>query len=293
MRALLVVALCGLLTSCAALRGRAPERTCLVLSVGGTKGLAHLGAIDAVKASGQRIDCVVGTSMGAVVGSLYASAPQEDVRTRYRRFYAEYARQTREEARNRGLAGAAIGLATVLLTGGSGALAAAVGALAGLGGLGSVAKLDHARFERTLATQYENARIESLPVPFATLYQRVKGGGLERVVAREGDLAHAVAASANNPLLFEGTELKDLDPGADRVAAVPVHDACALYPHARLLTLNVTGEAAFYGRDLPCEVVEIRIGGDEPPLSALEGEGDAFDRVYEAGFDATRAALER
>jgi hypothetical protein len=39
--------------------------------------------------------------------------------------------------------------------------------------------------------------------------------------------------------------------------------------------------------------VEIRIAGAEPPLSALEGEGDAFDRVYEAGFDATRAALER
>jgi hypothetical protein len=112
------------------------------------------------------------------------------------------------------------------------------------------------------------------------------------VVAREGDLAHAVAASANNPLLFEGTELRELDPGADRVAAVPVYDACALFPHARLLTLNVTSEPAFYGKDLPCEVVEIRIAGAEPPPEALEGEGDAFERIYEAGFDATRAALE-
>ena len=281
-----------LLTACAGGRGRAPERTCLVLSVGGVKGLAHLGAIDALKARGERIDCVVGTSMGAVVGSLYASAPQEDLRTRYRRFYAEYARQTREEARTRGLASAAVGLAAVLLSGGSAALAAAVGALTGLGGLGSVAKLDHARFERTLAVEFAGARIESLPLPFATLYQRAVNGGLERVVAREGDLAHAVAASANNPLLFEGTELKELDPGADRVAAVPVHDACTLFPGARLLTLNVTGEPAFYGRDLPCEVVEVRIAGAEPPPEALEGEGDAFERVYEAGFDATRAALE-
>ena len=293
LRSLSLLLCCLLLGACAAGRGRAPERTCLVLSVGGTKGLAHLGAIDALAARGERIDCVVGTSMGAVMGSLYASAPHEDVRTRYRRFHAEYARQTRADARTRGLAGAALGLAAVLLTGGSAGLAAAVGALTGLGGVHSVERLDHPRFTRTLAAQFAGARIESLPVPFATLYQRVNGGGLERVVAREGDLAHAVAASANNPLLFEGTELKDLDPGADRVSAVPVHDACALFPHARLLTLNVTGEAAFYGKDLPCEVVEIRIKGDEPPLSALEGEGDAFDRVYEAGFDATRAALER
>jgi Patatin-like phospholipase len=292
-RRLAPLALVLLCTACAAGRGRTPERTCLVLSVGGTKGLAHLGAIDALKAKGQRIDCVVGTSMGAVMGSLYASAPQEDLRTRYRRFYAEYARQTWADARTRGLASAAIGLATVLLTGGSVTLAAAVGALTGLGGLGSLSRLDHARFERTLEVQFAGARIETLPVPFATLYQRVNGGGLERVVAREGDLAHAVAASANNPLLFEGTELKELDPGADRVSAVPVHDACALFPRARLLTLNVTGEPAFYGKDLPCEVVEIRIGGAEPPLEALEGEGDAFERAYEAGFDATRAALER
>ena len=293
LRGLCLLLPCLLLGACAAGRGRAPERTCLVLSVGGVKGLAHLGAIDALKARGERIDCVVGTSMGAVVGSLYASAPQEDLRARYRRFYEEYARQTRAEARTRGLAGAALGLAAVLLSGGGAGLAAAVGALTGLGGLHSVERLDHPRFTRVLAEQFAGARIEELPLPFATLYQRVSGSGLTRVVAREGDLARAVAASANNPLLFEGTVLQDLDPGADRVAAVPVHDACALFPRARLLTLNVTGEPAFYGRDLPCEVVEIRIAGAEPPLEALAGEGDAFERVYEAGFDATRAALER
>ena len=293
LRGLCLLLPCLLLVACAGGRGRAPERTCLVLSVGGAKGLAHLGAIDALKARGERIDCVVGTSMGAVVGSLYASAPHEDQRTRYRRFYAEYARETRAEARRRGLAGAALGLAAVLLSGGGAGLAAAVSTLTGLGGMHSVDRLDHPRFTRVLSAQLAGARIEELPVPFATLYQRVSGSGLTRVVAREGDLAHAVAASANNPLLFEGTVLQDLDPGADRVAAVPVHDACALFPRARLLTVNVTGEAAFYGKELPCEVVEIRIAGAEPPLEALAGEGDAFERVYEAGFDATRAALER
>lgn len=46
--------------SCAHVPNR-PEKTCLVLSVGGTKGLAHLGAIDALKEKGVRIDCVYPT----------------------------------------------------------------------------------------------------------------------------------------------------------------------------------------------------------------------------------------
>lgn len=40
-------------------------KTCLVLSVGGTKGVAHIGAIDALKAKGIDIDCIYGNSMGS------------------------------------------------------------------------------------------------------------------------------------------------------------------------------------------------------------------------------------
>lgn len=51
---------------------RAP-RTALVLSGGGAKGLAHLGVLRVLDSLGIRPDLVVGTSMGAVVGALYAS----------------------------------------------------------------------------------------------------------------------------------------------------------------------------------------------------------------------------
>lgn len=50
-----------------------PGPVALVLSGGGAKGLAHVGAIAALEARGIRPDLVVGTSMGAVVGALYAS----------------------------------------------------------------------------------------------------------------------------------------------------------------------------------------------------------------------------
>jgi NTE family protein len=50
-----------------------PPRTALVLSGGGAKGLAHIGVLAALDSLGIRPDMVVGTSMGATVGALYAS----------------------------------------------------------------------------------------------------------------------------------------------------------------------------------------------------------------------------
>lgn len=45
----------------------------LVLSGGGAKGLAHIGALKVIEESGVRIDYIGGTSMGAIIGALYAS----------------------------------------------------------------------------------------------------------------------------------------------------------------------------------------------------------------------------
>lgn len=51
----------------------APARTALVLSGGGAKGLAHIGLLQVLDSLGVVPDFIVGTSMGAVVGALYAS----------------------------------------------------------------------------------------------------------------------------------------------------------------------------------------------------------------------------
>ena len=51
----------------------------LVLSGGGAKGMTHIGVIHALEDSGIPIDCITGTSIGAVIGSLYAMgySPEE------------------------------------------------------------------------------------------------------------------------------------------------------------------------------------------------------------------------
>lgn len=45
----------------------------LVLSGGGAKGLAHVGVLKVIEEAGVKIDYIGGTSMGAIVGALYAS----------------------------------------------------------------------------------------------------------------------------------------------------------------------------------------------------------------------------
>ena len=45
----------------------------LVLSGGGAKGLAHIGVLKAIEEAGVQIDYIGGTSIGAIVGGLYAS----------------------------------------------------------------------------------------------------------------------------------------------------------------------------------------------------------------------------
>ncbi len=50
----------------------------LALSGGGAKGLAHIGVLKVIEQAGIHVDYIVGTSMGAVVGMLYAAGYSAD-----------------------------------------------------------------------------------------------------------------------------------------------------------------------------------------------------------------------
>ena len=55
-----------------------PQKVGLVLSGGGAKGAIHLGVIKALEENDIPIDCIAGTSIGAVIGSLYATGYTPD-----------------------------------------------------------------------------------------------------------------------------------------------------------------------------------------------------------------------
>ena len=50
----------------------------LVLSGGGAKGFAHIGVLKEIEKAGVQIDYIGGTSMGAIIGGLYASGYSPD-----------------------------------------------------------------------------------------------------------------------------------------------------------------------------------------------------------------------
>ena len=52
----------------------------LVLSSGGARGLAHIGAIEELESRGYTISSIAGCSMGALVGGVYAAGKLEEFR---------------------------------------------------------------------------------------------------------------------------------------------------------------------------------------------------------------------
>ncbi|HEX5962144.1 MAG TPA: patatin-like phospholipase family protein, partial [Gemmatimonadales bacterium] len=73
MRRLAPLFMCLVVVAPAAAQTCPPARTALVLSGGGAKGLAHIGVLRVLDSMGIRPDLVVGTSMGAIIGGMYAS----------------------------------------------------------------------------------------------------------------------------------------------------------------------------------------------------------------------------
>ena len=49
------------------------QKVALVLSGGGADGLSHIGVLKALEENNIPIDYIAGTSMGALIGGLYAS----------------------------------------------------------------------------------------------------------------------------------------------------------------------------------------------------------------------------
>ena len=53
------------------------KKVALVLSMGGARGIAHIGVIEELLKQGFEITSIAGSSMGALVGAMYASGQME------------------------------------------------------------------------------------------------------------------------------------------------------------------------------------------------------------------------
>jgi len=173
----------------------------LVLSGGGSRGLAHVGVLQALESQRIPIDAIVGTSIGAVVGGLYASGKSADEIDEFMRgtdwsvaFRDRPARDTLNFRRKQddreflvrfplGIQGGSFRVPRGLIQG--------------------------QRLTQTLRLEtLQVAAIEDfdeLPTPFRAIAADLETG--ERIVLERGDLTSAMRASMSAPGVFAPVEI--------------------------------------------------------------------------------------
>lgn len=137
----------------------------LVLSSGGARGLAHIGAIEELEAQGYRISSIAGCSMGALVGGVYAAGKLNE----FREWMKSIDRKKMLELTDFSLS------------------------------------LDHIvkgkRIIEAIMEFVPDVAIEDLPIPYCAVATDLKAGN--EVVFRKGSLFKAIRASISLPSFYE------------------------------------------------------------------------------------------
>jgi NTE family protein len=276
-----------------------PAKTALVLSGGGAKGFAHIGVIQVLDSLGIRPDYVVGTSMGAIVGALYASG------------YSGHEIDSLTRALPLG----------ALFRGYEPRLPESLRPLPPLvvleqGRHGLVLETSAVREEQVSALMNAlmlrgniaaRGDFDSLPIPFRAVATDL--ATRQEVVLGRGDLAQAVRASFSLPLVFrpvvlDGRTLAD----GGMVENVPVGAARRLGATRVITSLLESAEApdpdyddpsTTFNRLLdflvvgapPSEPGDVVVDTDVRPYTTLDFGLDALDTLVARGRDAARLAL--
>lgn len=219
----------------------APARfkTALVLSGGGARALAHLGVLEELQRNHLQIDLIVGTSMGAIIGGLYAYYGDVGKTAEVMRNFLqseqflETLEGAIEETHEEESEGVVTGFLRLFKRGVYWTQSIIRSTL--------VAEETYLEIMSDLMPDHP---IEDLPVPFAAVALDISSG--EEVVLRTGSLREVASASAAIPGLlppvrFDGRFLAD----GGWIDNVPVLPAVALGAH---FVLAVDASARF--RDL-------------------------------------------
>ena len=174
----LLLLLCiPLLTACSLVNGGAGKpveeprpKVALVLGGGAARGFAHVGVIRALEQEKIPVDLVVGTSVGSLIGAIYAS-DRNSFELEWTAFTL-----TRDDLFDYGL----------------------FNALTGMG----IAKGE--KLEGFVRSKVPVANIEELKIPFAAVAADLNRGSL--VVLDSGPVARAVRASSAIPGIFQPVE---------------------------------------------------------------------------------------
>ncbi len=172
----------------------------LVLSGGGARGLAHVGVLKVLERERVPIDLIAGTSMGAIVGGLYASgmsAAQIEAELGRVRWADVFATRVDRQLLSQRRKEEDYDIASVLELGvRNGELRTPQAAV-------SSRELETMLRRFTLPAR-QVTQFDKLPIPFRALATDMESG--DAVVLSEGDLALALRSSMSVPGLFAPTE---------------------------------------------------------------------------------------
>lgn len=176
--------------------GQERPRTCLVLGGGGARGAAHIGLLRVLERERVPVDCIVGTSMGAIVGGMYAAGySADDIESilegvdwsdvLHDRTPREQRSVRRKQEDLRRLGGVELGLRNGKITLPQGIIQ------------GQRLEL---LLRRLMLPTWQVGHFDDLPIPFRAIAADVGSG--EKVVFESGELAMAIRASMSVPGAF-------------------------------------------------------------------------------------------
>ncbi len=246
------------------------RRLGLALSGGGTRGLAHIGVLQAFEDSGLRPDYISGTSIGAFAAALYAfGVPLEEIRD----------------------VGQGMSLANISKL-----------------KLSRFALFSNEELARLIQSKIGKARIEEALIPLAIMAVDIGTG--EKVVLSQGEVAPAVMASnavpgIYRPITIDGRMLVDggimedvpispLRPmGADIVVAVNLSADRKYRPPEDIIDILLNAFDIAIDEDTRVQVkaADVLI---EPRLSNFRRmDVSQIDALIAEGYRATAASIEK
>ncbi len=178
-----------------------PPKIGLVLSGGGARGMAHIGVLKALEEMQVPISCIAGTSMGAIVGGLYASGYSPDeieelVRsTNWNEAFTDRPPRQYQTMRQKQLDSSFLIPHRVGMN--SGEIQLPLGAVEGQ-------HLDQI-LHRAMLVAKDVDDFDALPIPFRAVATDLVTG--QEVVLSEGSLPDALRASMSIPGVFAPVEL--------------------------------------------------------------------------------------
>jgi NTE family protein len=220
------------------------EGVCLVLSGGGARGLAHIGVLEALDELGVRPACVVGTSAGALVGSLYcAGYSGREIEALIRDIDLKAMIRDQPDRRLLDFSGKSVPhVPSIRLESGPEGLQLPSGMLEGQ----EILKELNLAFTRRGVQDIHD--FDRLPIPFRAVATDLKRG--EAFVFDQGDLAVAVRASIAIPFFFTPVIYEDkvlVDGGVINNIAV---DVARQLGYRTVIAVNVSAPVPYYKKKL-------------------------------------------